>query len=522
MIAFTKENPPCAARLIQSLRHLDYTNEGAIFDLVDNSIDAHATQMWIEISAGEKKQPIAISVADNGYGMDLETLHEALRLGSEIEKNPECDLGLYGMGLVTASISLGRRLEVITRNGDGICLRSIQDVDEIVAKDSFVKFLDVGDTTSVKTFEDKVLGLQKKYPLFEYRGNKVEPTLTGTVVIITKLDNCKYHTAKGFAENLARGIGQTFRKFIQSGKNTIYINGEKVDAIDPINDFEPTIMHEGEVEVEGGAPISIKIAEIKDYGDQINRQKKINPENQGFYIIRNQREILTGETLGVFTRHPSTNFLRIEFSYPGILDKLLGSNFSKSRVILPQNVADKVGRFCNPFIKRARVNAKKRANIRKAGKKDFGEIEKYITRKSHLLDIPKAKVEKRGPRKERTTKPPSLTNSHGPRLNITKKKRVSLDAAKVRFEERAIGEKGPLFESDQERDVVIIRWNDEHPFYSDVVKASREDKNVFVPLVCLIYCFACAELQSGVESHSREIIENIRYEVGKNLAVLMH
>ncbi len=30
-----KTNPPSAARLIDSLRHLDYTNEGAIYDIVD-------------------------------------------------------------------------------------------------------------------------------------------------------------------------------------------------------------------------------------------------------------------------------------------------------------------------------------------------------------------------------------------------------------------------------------------------------------------------------------------------------
>jgi hypothetical protein len=276
------------------------------------------------------------------------------------------------------------------------------------------------------------------------------------------------------------------------------------------------------VEVDGG-PIHLKIAELKDCGLAINKQKKINSENQGFYVIRNQREILTGHTLGLFTRHPSLNCLRIEFSYSGSLDKALSSNFTKSRIVLPQNIGDKVGRFCNPFIMRARSNWRRRADIRTSAREDFAEIEKYITRKSHLLDTPKAEVEERRRREKGVSKPTPVTAGDRTRLDITKRKRVlSLDAAKVRFDERPIGEKGPLFESDQERDVVIIRWNREHPFYADVVKANRDDKNVFAPLVCLVYCLACAELRSGVDTDSREIIENIRYEVGKNLAVLMH
>lgn len=516
-----KTNPPSAARLIDSLRHLDYTNEGAIYDIVDNSIDAGASQIWVEVLAGTGKEPGEIRVIDNGCGMDEETLDEALRLGSNVEKNPECDLGLYGMGLVTASISIGKRLEVVTRNGEGKILQSIQDVEEIKQKDEFVKFLDVADDEAKKLFNDLLIELQKKHPLHDHSGKKMNFSEMGTVVSITNLDNCKYHTVKGFADKLRLGIGQTFRKFIKAEKNTIYVNGEKVQPMDPIDDFEPDIMHEGEVVIEEG-PIYLRIAELTDYGFQINRQKGINPQNQGFYVIRNNREILPGETLGLFTQHPSLNFLRIEFSYSGSLDKVLGSNFSKSKIVLPQNVHDKVARFCNPFIKRARFNATQRANIRKETKEDFSELEKYITRKSHLLRTPKAKVEERAKQKPRGGKAEVPGTKHEPRLNIRKIKRISLDAVKVKFQERSIGEKGPLYETDQERDVVIIRWNTEHPFYTDVVAASSEEKNVFNPLVFLIYSFACAELRSQMDTDSQEIIENIRYEVGRNLAVLMH
>ncbi|MDD5459200.1 MAG: ATP-binding protein [Phycisphaerae bacterium] len=515
-------NPPNAAKLINSLRHLDYTNESAILDLIDNSIDAHASQIWVEILSDVGKKPNIVKIIDNGIGMNRDTLDEALKLGSEapVPKNSECDLGLYGMGLVTASISLGRRLEVITRNSDNDCFTSVQDLDTVAEQGAFVKLLEESNANVSKVFEDTIVGFQKKFPQ-EYRGKISQPVLTGTMITISKIDNCKYDTIHGFEKNLRLSIGQAHRKFIQADTNKIYINGEIIKPLDPILDYEPTILNEGEIKLDHGS-IYIKIAELKDYGDVINKQKKIGPATQGFYIVRNNREIMAGQTLDIYTRHPSCNLLRIEFNYPGSLDKMLSSNFSKSRITLPQDVKDKVSRFCSPFIAQAKTNAKNRARIRKETKEDFSEVERYITRKSHLLKTPKAEIEKREqPHKPSKEKPKTITE-HGPRLNITKRKRIDIDSVKVRFEEKEGDEKGPLYEADQERDIVVVRWNIQHPFYADVIVANSNNPNVFNPLAFLIYSFATAELSSGVDTDSREIIDNIRYEVGRNLAVLMH
>ena len=74
-------NQPNAAKLLESLRSSGYDNYSALADLIDNSFDANADNIKVEIGEG-KDGKVLISIADNGDGMDKKTLDQALRLGS--------------------------------------------------------------------------------------------------------------------------------------------------------------------------------------------------------------------------------------------------------------------------------------------------------------------------------------------------------------------------------------------------------------------------------------------------------
>src|ERR1700749_3671225 len=123
---FTKEKKPNARKMIRSMRHLGYSNYAAVKDIIDNSNDANA--IWIKVYVHSAKGDFTIPVVDNGDGMDWATLDEALRLGSDTERNIVSDLGKFGMGLVTASLSICKTVEVITKQKDGPILHSVQDV----------------------------------------------------------------------------------------------------------------------------------------------------------------------------------------------------------------------------------------------------------------------------------------------------------------------------------------------------------------------------------------------------------
>src|SRR3954470_12390663 len=92
---------PSARRLMSSLRDIGYDLPAAVADLVDNSIDADARNINIDI------QPEGahswIRVADDGIGMSRGRLEEAMRYGSA-RSYGDADLGAFGLGLKTASL----------------------------------------------------------------------------------------------------------------------------------------------------------------------------------------------------------------------------------------------------------------------------------------------------------------------------------------------------------------------------------------------------------------------------------
>ena len=103
---------PSARRLVRSLRDLGYDCVQAVADLIDNSIAAGASEVRTDVSfAGSQSW---ISISDNGQGMSRASIPEAMRFGSEREYSPQ-DLGKFGLGLKTASLSQCRRLAVFSR-----------------------------------------------------------------------------------------------------------------------------------------------------------------------------------------------------------------------------------------------------------------------------------------------------------------------------------------------------------------------------------------------------------------------
>lgn len=103
---------PSARRLTNSLRDVGYSFESAVADLVDNSVAAGADRIVIEIHFEGRGS--YLTIADNGTGMHEEQINEAMRFGSRRQYD-EGDLGRYGLGLKTASLSQCRRTEVVSR-----------------------------------------------------------------------------------------------------------------------------------------------------------------------------------------------------------------------------------------------------------------------------------------------------------------------------------------------------------------------------------------------------------------------
>ncbi|WP_405404916.1 ATP-binding protein [Streptomyces sp. NBC_01104] len=98
----------------------NHSLDTALADLVDNSVDAGATEILVRIvrSAGRLR---SLYVVDNGSGIAPETIDDAMTLGGQREYRTG-DLGRFGIGLKAASFSQARSLTLLSRDQRGLAV----------------------------------------------------------------------------------------------------------------------------------------------------------------------------------------------------------------------------------------------------------------------------------------------------------------------------------------------------------------------------------------------------------------
>jgi hypothetical protein len=291
------EVPPNAARTLSALRDMGYNSYAAIMDLVDNSIDAGATQ--VEVVVKEVGKAPVIDIRDNGRGMDDATLAEAWRLGSTVgEYDATKRLGKYGMGLVTASISLARNVWVLTRKAGEGAYEAVFDLDTIERENRFVISLKAADSRRV----------------VEHIGH----TGGGTLVRLSRIDRIEDTNVSRFSAQLKGRMSRVFRHFLGTGM-VIKVNGRNLVADDPLMLDHPQteIVLDTKLDLGDGNKARLLAVELPDLGTQDEADANIFPHNSGFYVVRNMREIIAGDTFGLYQRHHSYSHFRCEISYTG-------------------------------------------------------------------------------------------------------------------------------------------------------------------------------------------------------------
>ena len=119
----------------QYTRAIGYSLEAAVADIIDNSIAAGAMNVDLFFFPIDGAY---IAVLDDGVGMNTDELNSAMQYGS---KNPNAerdanDLGRFGLGLKTASLSQCRCLSVVTKQGERIEGRR-WDLDHVARAESW-------------------------------------------------------------------------------------------------------------------------------------------------------------------------------------------------------------------------------------------------------------------------------------------------------------------------------------------------------------------------------------------------
>ena len=346
----TVELLPNPAFLMQSMRHIGYTLETALADIIDNSIAAEASVISVQYRWNDANPWIAI--IDDGCGMSSEGIKEAMRFGGEIcptESRSSSDLGRFGLGLKTASLSQCKRLTVISKQNDTVssCIWDVDALSEAAAPKWNALLPSVE--------------MLKKDPVIEKLLHRLDEISSGTIVIWQKLDNLSVTSKKGsaesnFAEAMVRAsehMGLVFHRFfvMEKGSKVIKIdfNGTVVEGINPFGMAVParqelrdeTITLEGQkIEIQPFIlPHHSKVSK-KDYEKYGGEDGYLH--NQGFYVYRNRRLIIKGTWFRIIPKTELHKLIRIRIDIPNSLDHLWQLDVKKSNASPPLAVLNRL------------------------------------------------------------------------------------------------------------------------------------------------------------------------------------
>lgn len=327
--------PPYAPTLIESTRAIGYSLEAAIADIIDNSIAARAKKVDISFF------PIGdayISVLDNGAGMSELELNIAMQYGSRnpAEIRDKKDLGRFGLGLKTASLSQCRCLTVITKQGDIVNARR-WDIDYVS---------NTGEWSLLVLDNDEISNIPQIQELLKYE--------TGTLVVWQKLDRLKAGEIN-FEQTMGKKIDAVrehlalvYHRYLagETGiiKLKISINGEKIEPSDPFLTNKSTQVMDDEILMIRGEKIVVRPYilphiskmtqdEIKKLGGKDGLRKQ-----QGFYVYRNKRLLVWGTWFRMMRQGDMSKLARVQVDIPNTLDELWTLDIKKSSALPPAEV----------------------------------------------------------------------------------------------------------------------------------------------------------------------------------------
>lgn len=326
---------PLADILIESMRSIGYSFEAAMADIIDNSISAEASNIDIIFNP----EDCHLIFLDDGFGMSKDELTEAMRWGSKdpLKKRGENDLGRFGLGLKSASLSQCRRLTVVSKLNDdinGMCwdLDHVRDTGKwaVITLDKN----DIAYLPNIGSLNNKKTGTYVLWQVFD----KVEVTSKDLVT-----------TLESILDYAADYLAMIFHLYIAE-KITIRMNGTELPKIDPF------LIKNSFTQVLKADPLPIKDSEgitreisitpyVLPHFNSLSPEEKLMMgrhgefrNKQGFYIYRNKRLIVWGSWLRMTTGNEFFKNARVKVEIPNSLDDIWSIDIKKSNAAIPPKI----------------------------------------------------------------------------------------------------------------------------------------------------------------------------------------
>jgi hypothetical protein len=318
---------------MESMRAVGYSLKTAIADVIDNSITAEATAIDIRFSA--EPGNTYVSISDNGTGMDADGVRHAMKLAGRNSKSirKAGDLGRFGLGLKTASLSQCRVLTLISKQ-NGALVGVQWNLDRLAESGQW----------QLCILSDKDL---LELPHTRY----LDDSVSGTVVLWEEIDISDPDHARfteDFTAKMAAAkehLSLVFHRFLEGEdgqKISISFNLDRIEPADPFLSHNRATQpgHRELIRVEGGEitfrpytlPFINKMSAKERSQAQLNGPLR---DNQGFYIYRAKRLVIWGTWFRLIPRGELGKLARVQVDIPNTLDHLWALDIKKSAASPP-------------------------------------------------------------------------------------------------------------------------------------------------------------------------------------------
>lgn len=517
---------PDAGRVIFGLRDTGYDFNTAIADIIDNSITAKATKVDVSINITPKEE-IKVVIADNGCGMDVNGLRNAMKYGSQERENKK-SLSKFGLGLKTASTAFCRCLSLISRGTDNVVRKIQWDLDFIAEVNQWKPKTATPSKAEVRMLES------------------IAGEGTGTVVIWEKVDRL---LAKGLEDykqkssikaavknkkdKLRHHLGLTFQRFIDPNY-TDCPNIELTMDMVPVEPVDPFCKNEAEtityplskglmisVDDNQQYPVSITAYVLPRQADfstpKAREDACISVNTEGFYIYRENRLIHYGDWMDMFSNEPHYSLLRVEFSFGAELDTAFNVDIKKSRILPAEEIVNWIkDNFIGPA--RRAANDRYRKGTTKKVVDKTGKVDAHASSNRNIDKVaPKVEESKMVPAGKDEA---MVTNPNG-----TFKHKIEIlsgtDDEKMRIIPVENLDYGNLWQPCLTAEGKhSIKLNQNHPFYQKVYYPILEQNVMVTGIDALLWALAEAE-NSTVNPDTEEYYEEMRTSVSRQLKKLL-
>jgi hypothetical protein len=517
-------------QFIAGMRKLGYRSTGnALDELLDNSLEAGATRCMIAFGYTGKSnnKPTELAVIDNGIGMPKELIQHAVVWGGTHRHDSRDFFGRFGFGLPSASMSIGKRFEVYSKQeGEAWHMVPI-DLEEIVANDPAYRSADNRVVPPEPVQMDPpawVVADAEGRMDFGRAG-------TGTIVVIKKIDNLDYKTTDALRNALMIHFGTTYRNFLdQMG---IWVDGVEVGVVDPLfltptgrfydesNGKVAVPLPELEVPVEverNGQKIKASITVRFSYlpygyakspeGPLLKGRLGVMKDNLGIICMRQGRqiEVLTSRCPWTKFQNNDTH-CRIEVNFPAVLDEYFDVPTNKQQVVPAEHiwtVLKNAGVYAalqemrkRYILDKAQSDAEKEQESAGgailASEAAMGEVAKTLTNKPQSPRRQKEGTETLEKRVRERVAEFGVTQDEA-RAEV----QAELDSRKYQIKYESLPE-GPFYTCRPVGGALELVINTAHPFFTDLYSAPGTDARSRAGMECLLFVLAVREVEVGDE-----------------------